>query len=39
MQKEPELAAAASRITQRARDLGFNAEAEKVADEVLRGNA
>jgi hypothetical protein len=39
MQKEPGLAAAASRITQEVRDLGFNAEAEKVANEVLRGNA
>lgn len=38
-QKEPGLAAAASRITQQVRDLGFSAEAEKVADEVLRGNA
>jgi hypothetical protein len=39
MQQEPGLAAAASRITQQVRDLGFSAEAEKVADEVVRGNA
>jgi hypothetical protein len=39
MQKEPGLVAAASRITEQVRDLGFSAEAEKVANEVLRGNA
>jgi hypothetical protein len=39
MQKEPGLAAAASRITQQVRDLGFSAEAENVANDVLRGNA
>jgi hypothetical protein len=38
MEKEPGLVAAASRITQQVRDIGFNAEAEKVANEVLRGN-
>jgi hypothetical protein len=39
MQKEPGLAAAASRITQQVRALGFDAEAEEVANEVLRGSA
>jgi hypothetical protein len=31
------LAAAASRITEQVRELGFSPEAEKVADEMLRG--
>jgi hypothetical protein len=39
MQKEPGFAVAASTITQQVRELGFNAEAEKVATDVLRGNA
>jgi hypothetical protein len=39
MQKEPELVAAASKITQQVRDLSFSAEAENVANDVLRGNA
>jgi len=39
MQKEPGLVAAASKITQQVRDLGFSAEAENVANDVLRGNA
>jgi hypothetical protein len=39
MQKEPGFAVAASTITQQVRELGFNAEVEKVATDGLRGNA
>lgn len=37
--KEPGILVAASAITERIRDLGFDAEAEDIATEVLRGNA
>jgi len=36
--KEPGILVAASAITERIRDLGFDAEAEKVATDVLRSN-
>jgi len=37
--REPGLGAAASTITERIRELGFDAEAEDIAANVLRGNA
>jgi hypothetical protein len=37
--KEPGLAAAATTITEQIRELGFGAEAEDIATDVLRGNA
>jgi hypothetical protein len=37
--KEPGLLVAATTITERIRELGFDAEAEVIATEVLRGNA
>jgi hypothetical protein len=39
MPRKPGLAAAATTITEQIRDLGFDAEAESIATEVLRGNA
>ena len=37
--KEPGLLVAATAITERIRELGFDAEAEDIATKVLRGNA
>jgi len=39
MRTEPGLLVAATAITERIRELGFDAEAEGVATKVLRGNA
>jgi hypothetical protein len=39
MPRKPGLAAAATMITEQIRELGFDAEAENIAAEVLRGNA